>query len=392
MTVSSFSDCRILYLYSQLVPARCSSDSTLFAGGAQKRTFQMAVHFAGLSGGVWLGSDDEPSCRVVRELEKRNVKHVRIPFRHTLLHASAAYAGLLRCVREHGIDLIHCNDRLTAMFSCLLKPLARSTVVYSARNVFHDKRYTRAFFGRNIVAVSEGVRKNLSTFFGIALGRTTVIYNGTDIQHSTHHEQAKLRSSLGLNEQVVVGTVVGRLSEQKGHVYLIQALRSVIQVRPDFVVLFVGDGESRDTLWNHVCRLGLEKNVIFCGEHEDVSTFIDISEFTIMPSLWEGLPGGGIESLMLGKAVVASSVGGLPEVVEHGVNGLLVPPADAEALAAGIIFMLDDPGRAREMGEHGRRIAADKFALSRMMSQYEQYYRKILGGETSEYACGCCPK
>jgi glycosyltransferase involved in cell wall biosynthesis len=377
VTPSRLSDCRLLYLYWRMKPRGEASD-TLFAGGAQKRTFQMAVHFAGLCGGVWLGSDDDPQCRVVRELEKRNVKHLQIPFAYGRLRTARACARLLQFVGENHINVIHCNDRRTAMFGYLARHTAGVPYVYSARGIFHDKRHSRRFWGANIIAVSHAVRDNLTDFFGVPSHRITVIYNGTDIKSSNMEERAALRARLGIGPDTLTVSVIGRLSEEKGHSVLLEALAKVTPSYPTLRIICVGDGGLRDSLQHQAKQAGLQEHVNFCGFQDNVAAFIDISLFTIMPSLTEGMPGGVIESLVLGKPVVATSAGGTGEIVQDGVNGLLVPCGDSTRLAEAILTMLEDPERIRTMGENAKALSGPQLTLDSMLSSYEEYYHRLL--------------
>ena len=368
---------RILYLYYRMVP-RGERVNALFAGGAQKRTFQMATYLATLCDHVWLASDDEPQCRIVTELKKNDVDHLRIPYRYGLLHTARACIRVLNFVRNNRIDIIHCNDRWTAMFGYLAQFATQVKYVYSARAMFSDKRCSRWFLGDNIIAVSNAVRDNLTGFFGVPSHRITVIYNGTDIKHSSEEERAALRTRYGIATDASVLSIIGRLTKVKGHSILLASLEKVLPMHPKLRVLCVGDGELRDSLQDQVWRSGLSSCVTFCGNQDDVATYIDISEFTVMPSLFEGMPGSAIESSLLGKPVVAADVGGLKEIVKDGVTGLLVPRGDVDRLTEGILYMLQNPDRAKIMGEKAKAFAGQQFKLQSMLSNYENYYTKLL--------------
>jgi len=264
------------------------------------------------------------------------------------------------------------------MFGYVSSLAARAKMVYSARSIFRDKKVTRLFFGKNVVAVSNAVRENLESFLGINRNNIAVIYNGTDISPSSRSARDAVRLRFQIQETDRVVSVIGTLTKAKGHRYLIKAIPAVVNVFPNLKVLFVGDGELSDTLKAETRDSGMEATIRFCGSQEDVASFIDISDFTIMPSLWEGLPGGAIESINLGKPVVATAVGGLPEVIEDGVNGLLVPPGNPEALVKAIIQMLSSPDKVQEMGRNGRDICGQKFTLSSMLCQYEKYYEEVV--------------
>jgi glycosyltransferase involved in cell wall biosynthesis len=143
-------------------------------------------------------------------------------------------------------------------------------------------------------------------------------------------------------------------------------------------LLLVGDGILREQLHSTVRSLGLQDTVIFCGNQENVAAFIDLSEFTVLASLAEGLPLTIIESLVLGKAVVATRVGGVPEVVNDGESGLLVPARNVPALSSALMYMLGNPEKATAMGRRGQEEAIKRFRRETMFQQYSAYYERLL--------------
>lgn len=376
--MSPFHGLRFLYLYSQLVPEGCPGDA-MFYGGAQKRTFQIASHFSRRNAHVYFGSDDDPSDQIVCRLEENGVRHISIPFRSSVCFGfHRSIWKLLSTVKRNRIDLIHCNDRWTAMFSSFVSKLLKVPMIYNARSIYLDKRITGRFFGKNIITVSSAVRKNLVDYFGISPKRIEVIYSGTDIIHSTALEQEEVKNRFANNGTHRIVAVIAQLTEAKGHEYLIRALPKVVEKYPDIKLLFTGDGKLKQSLQEKAADLGVAGNIVFCGYQNNVASFIDISVFTILPSLWEGLPGSILESLLLAKPVIASSVGGIPEVITDGVNGILVEPRDVDGLSRSILFLLSNSRKRAEMGRNGELIARRQFSLDRMFKQYENYYSRLL--------------
>ena len=367
---------RIIYLYAKMTPKNQDS-STFFAGGAQKRVYQMAVYFANKDHCVLLGSDDNDDTLIIQDLKKQKVNHISIPFRGSLFQNFTAFFCLLKTIKKEKIEIIHCNDRKTALFGYIISILTKRKMVYTARNTFKDKIYTKLFLGNNIVAVSLGVKNNLIQKFNIKKEKIAVIYNGTDIKHSTSEEVSHLRTKYNLSENKRIITFVGRLSEQKGLFYLLDAINIVKIHFPEVIILFVGDGELRLALEKKTVELSLNENIIFCGNQKNVQPYYDICDFTVMSSLWEGLPGSGIESIMLGKPLIGTKVGGIPEIVLNGKNGFLVSPGDSEQLAQKIIELLLNPQLVYSMGKECLKVAAANFTLSQMLINYEKYYLKL---------------
>lgn len=360
-----------------MVPVESAPDS-LFTGGAQKRIFQMALYFSSKGYRVFLGSDDEEDQRLIQELEINNIKHIKIPFRSGVMGQTIAVKNLFNAISENKIRIVHSNDRRTSFFGWLASKILDVSYVYTARNEFFNQKITGRFFGNNIIAISDGVRHNLINFFGVEESKIKIIYNGSDIKHSSLGAQNQVRHDFNLENTDRIISVIGRLSEQKGLKFLLRGSVNVLSEFANLKILLVGDGELRQELKSEVVKLNLERNVLFCGNQEDVASFIDISEFTIIPSVWEGLGVSAIESMMLGKPVIASGVGGLPEVVENGETGLIVAPKDSSALSTAIKWLLGNPQITSEMGIKAKERAENKFSLEQMMEEYSRYFKKIV--------------
>jgi len=170
---------------------------------------------------------------------------------------------------------------------------------------------------------------------------------------------------------------VGRLTEQKGHTYLLDAFAQVMRVLPAARLLVIGDGELRPTLERRATRLGLHGSVIFTGRREDVPRLMMALDVLALPSLWEGFGLVLLEAMAAGKPIVASRVSAIPEIVADGETGLLVPPRDVKALAQALLALLHDPQRATEMGRRGRLRLEQEFTVERMVSQTEAAYEKV---------------
>jgi glycosyltransferase involved in cell wall biosynthesis len=350
----------------------------LFAGGAQKRVFQMAEYFASIGHEVSLGSDDSRNSLFATELERRNVKFTPIGFRSGIVRNIFVFRSLYEIAAKEKIEIIHCNDRKTSMFAYIVSMILKIKLVYTARAIYYDKMFTRLFFGKNIIAISNGVKKNLIQYYKISEDRITVIYNGSNIKQASPEELNIIRNKYYHFTSRRIISFIGRLSEEKGLIYLLDAISKVKLIFPEVILLLVGDGELKSTLETKVQKLSIENNVIFCGNQMNVTCFYEISEFTVMPSISEGLGGSGIESIMIGRPLIGTTVGGIPEIVEDGVNGYLVPPRNSELLAQKIIDLLASPKIAKSMRENCIRIANEKFTLSQMMKNYENYYLNLI--------------
>ncbi len=148
----------------------------------------------------------------------------------------------------------------------------------------------------------------------------------------------------------------------------------------DLKVTFVGDGEKRTELEVQARRMGLERTVVFASHQEDVFPFIAASDFTVLPSLWEGFGLSIVESMLCGRPVIGSSVGGIPELIADGRTGLLVAPGDATSLAGAVERLLEEPETVERMGEVARSAAQSRFTVPAMIDGYLKVYHALLEG------------
>jgi glycosyltransferase involved in cell wall biosynthesis len=225
-----------------------------------------------------------------------------------------------------------------------------------------------------IVCVSE-YDKDLALRWKVAPGhKLTVIHNGADPQPFLCKAES---ASAGLREPAVI-TTVGRLSPPKAPLVLLEALRN-LNGRP-FRALLVGDGPQREKVESLIGRAELADRVVLMGERRDIPEILRSSDIFVLSSWSEGLPRAVIEAMVAGLPVIASSVGGVPELVDHGITGLLVPPGNPAALAGAIRTLLEKPEMARCMGERGRMKAIRKFSLTTTVSKTLSLYDDLLGG------------
>ncbi len=228
--------------------------------------------------------------------------------------------------------------------------------------------YARA---EKVIAICNSMKDTLVNAYGMPSGKIEVVYTGIDVAASEYgaSSKEKLRRELGLKEEDIVLTSMGRLAEQKGHAYLIAAFARLVDEFPFVALLLTGEGPLRKALESEVHRKGLMKRVFFTGFREDFRNILDITDIFVFPSLEEGFPFTIIESMAAGNPVIATSVGGVPEAVINGDSGIIVPPGDADALCAAIRLLLSNASLRHKMGEKGRQRMAALFSKKKMISE-----------------------
>ncbi|HOW28316.1 MAG TPA: glycosyltransferase family 4 protein [Elusimicrobiota bacterium] len=228
------------------------------------------------------------------------------------------------------------------------------------------------------VCVARSLQEELLERIPSLAPTTTVIYNGVDTErfNPDHFQRNPIRESLKLENKWTIG-LVGRITLQKGHIYLLEALRTYGRYLPSFKLLIVGDGPLRSLLEYKVAYLGLRQNCRFLGVRQDIPEILSALDLVVLPSLSEGFPYAALESMAMRKPVIATAVNGVPEMIRPEVDGILVPPRNVERLGAALMDLGRHPEKARALAESGyERVRAD-FSLSTMIDQWEKLYREV---------------
>ena len=207
------------------------------------------------------------------------------------------------------------------------------------------------------------------------------IYSGIELERFTpvpEDETKRLRKQWGLGEQDAVVGIVSKLWEGKGHALLIEAFREIRKKKKGVRLVIVGEGYLLKGLKDLVDHYGLNDGVVFTGFQSEVAPILATFDVAVLPSLFEGMGRVLVEAMAMEKPVVASRVGGIPDLVEHGVNGYLVSPGNAKELEHAIFTILDDPSLATRMGKEGRKRISNRFSAATMVNSIEQVYRELL--------------
>ena len=216
---------------------------------------------------------------------------------------------------------------------------------------------------------------------GINPSRITVVYNGINLNrlNTDSKRMEQLRQGLALPPGGSVVGMMARLFPVKNHATFLKAAAIIKQTIPDTRFALLGDGPLRRHLEEMSQGLGLDSQVTFWGEQQDVGTYLSAFDIAVLTSDTEGCSNALLEAMALGKPVVATDVGGNREVVSYGETGILVPSGNAEALAEAVITLLRDPDMAQDMGRRGRERVVTRFSLESMVRQYESLYQDALG-------------
>jgi len=251
-------------------------------------------------------------------------------------------------------------------------------VMGGEKRYFHFIERITSFMVEHYIAVSESVKNYVMQKSKISDENITVIYNGTDIENHNYSNVKNVKMPFGVEDGDDILVTVGRLHKQKGHAYLLHAISMVEKEMPRLKLLIIGEGEEENNLKILAETLDLTDKIIFAGLRYDVEKILPVAGLFILPSLWEGTPNVLLEAMAARKPVIATEVGGIPEVVVHGRTGILVPPEDSDALANAIKNLLKDKLKAEEMGKAGRLRVEEHFTIAGMLKKTEKLYQRIL--------------
>jgi len=244
-------------------------------------------------------------------------------------------------------------------------------------NPFRPLYIFNSYFAR-VIAVSEAVKKQLVKY-SISGKRIRVIYNGIDLKEVLAKEggvKDVVATAKISHMTFTIGTIC-RLTKEKGVDHLLKAIAAAQEFIPHLELVVIGDGPEKKNLVWVAKKLGIGQKVKFVGFQENVIDWINNFEIFVLPTREKESFGLVLlEAMARGKPVVATSVGGIPEVVEDKVTGLLVPPKDSATLGDALIYLYTRPDKRKEMGERGRERVLKLFTLERMVEEYVQEFEK----------------
>jgi len=232
---------------------------------------------------------------------------------------------------------------------------------------------------QRVIAVSQEVHDYFVTTGAYRPEKVVTIENGIDLERFDPERVTALdrKSAWGVAPESPIIGVIGRLEPQKGHAVLLEAAAAVTREAPAVRFVVIGDGSLRAELEEQRSRLGLDEHVIFAGISRNIPETLATLDLVASSSLWEGLPLTLLEAMAMARPVVATAVGGIPQVLEDGRSGLLVAPGSPQELSRGLLRLLDDPDLARRLGSAGREVVQRRYGAARMHRDVLAVYRSL---------------
>ena len=293
------------------------------------------------------------------------------------------FLRLVRWLRRERPDIVHTHLIHADAHAVPAARAAGVPVIVSTKHNDDPFRGRRAvialerWLGRRVhrtIAISAALREFLLASTGLDPAAVVTVRYGYDPALDHHSGRTAVPAPAGALSVIAVG----RLVPQKGHDVLIRAFRTVVRDVPDARLLIVGDGEGRASLAALIRACGLEGCVTLAGHRPDIASLLRGATVLAHPSRWEGFGLVLLEAMAVALPVVATRVSAIPEIIEDGVSGLLVPADDEHALASALVRVLRDHDLARRLGAAGRERQAREFSIERMARGTEEIYRQAL--------------
>lgn len=283
-------------------------------------------------------------------------------------------------IRKSHASIVHSHGYKAAIPGVMAARLAGRPSIITGHNLFPENASGMAVksvrlasrFSRKVIAVAPALARSL-TAAGVDERKIEIIANGIDLSIYDSAQGKAVREALGVAESTKMVFCAARLTEVKGLEYLIHASAIVAKENPSIKVFIAGDGPDRDSLTS-LANASAPGIVHFLGRRNDIPDLLAAADVVAMPSLAEGHPLTLIESMAARKPLVASRVGGLADAVIDGETGILVPPADPDALAKSILSLINSPELAHKLGEAARKLAEQEFTIEQMIQHTKEVY------------------
>ena len=289
-----------------------------------------------------------------------------------------AVVALYKLVNQEKFDLLHSHHRFSNLVCKLVSKLTGVPVVTTVHEFKSDQRWlSRLGLGHHIITFSEAIKNHLVSQWHTDPQRISVVRMGIESSQASPRVIAQVKNQLKLqNKEIAIGCI-SRLSIEKGLNNLLYAIEIVKNQGRNLNCYLVGDGPQRVELEDLSLKLEINQYVHFLGWQENIPAIIANLDFLVLPSLSEGLGLVILEGLIQGKPTIGSRVGGIPEIIKHKQNGLLVPVNDPAELAHAIVHLLDHPGLIIQLGQFGRQEVISTFSIEGMVTQTEQIYHRV---------------
>ena len=362
---------------------------TLQIGGTETQAVQTALrqHATGEQVTVGCLRAEGP---LVNSLHRADISVVEFRKPKKLLSVQGIWLVLRMAIflRRERFHILHAHDLMSNLTGVIAARLADIPIIISSRRYLDLEWWCGAWRNRiagwiynqstRVIVNSKSIRDLLVTREGVPEQKIHVIHNAIDADRFSEAiavQDAALSSAS--KDSMLVAVVANMYSTVKGHATLVAAAKHVCLHAPHVLFVLIGDGTERPKLERQVKETGLQKNFLFLGARADVPQLLAACDLFVLPSESEGMPNALLEAMAAGLPAIATSVGGVPEVIEHNVTGLLVPPCQPDALSKAILALLNSEDLRHRLARAGRERVVRHFSFDRLMSVLNTLYAEL---------------
>ena len=379
---------KVLHIITRLDKGGSAENTFLTVKGLDKEKYDVTL----MSGPV---EDARQERRT--QVEEYGIRYIHLPVLVRNIHMVYDLIALFKIYRflaKEKFDVVHTHTSKAGLLGRFAAKLAGTPLVVHTPHghIFYGyfRRLKTKMFIRlekiasrmtnKIVALTDREKSDYITHKIVREGKCIVIHSGIELdryRELTIEEKNKLKKEIGIPEDAMVVGTAGRLISVKGPEFMIKASQHISLESPETYLVFAGDGPLKEDLQTLAKETGTDKNIIFLGWRDDVPRILSVFDIFLLPSLNEGMGRVLAEAMALGKPIVASNVGGIPDLVIHGKNGYLVPPQNPEKLAKYTQLLLEDKDKREKMGRAGKEMASG-FTHEAMVQKIARLYEELM--------------
>jgi len=329
-----------------------------------------------------------PKEEIGKEIEETKIEFIPLNKLRYNRFSLGIVLELYRLMKKKQIHVVRTHRYRSNLYGRLAAFLAGVPVIIASvhDNYRTDKRPKRRIMNRilskitdKIVAVSEDVKEDIIRYDSINPSKIDVIPNGIDVERfNPEKNTTDIRKEFSLEEDDIVIGFIGRIVPAKGLKYLLNALPYLKKEFKSIKLLIVGEGSLVEELKERAKKNNIFDNILFTGRRRDIPEILASINIFVMPSIAEGLPNALLEAMAMGKPIVTTEVGGIPEIVKNGFNGLLVPPRDTLSLSKAIKELISNDRLAAKLGQAARDLVHDNLSIKAIAQKWQSLYLSIL--------------
>ena len=331
------------------------------------------------------------------EIEKLNIKYLTIPVAIRPLENGNDYFRILRCYRilfsifkKGEFDIIHTNGYFADIIGIPLSKLFRIPHVSTCHGYINNDIKLRLYnfidifllkFSDQIISVSDGI-KDILISWGITANKITTIPNAVILPDLTDRQirdrRTSARKGYNINDEEIVIGYIGRFSEEKGLKFLLQAVITLNEQTLPIKIMLIGDGSERENLELISRKYGVAQHIIFTGFQQDVVSLLPALDIFILPSLTEGTPMAVLEAMSYGLPVIASRIGGIPDIITHNIDGILIYPGESKHIVEAILHLIKEPEIRKKLSINAKQKIKNFYGAKSWWNKIDNFYSQLL--------------